>query len=151
MERICIAKRRRPIQSTDLPVPEKAAHSDHSPFLSIELSAQQAEAIRANTHFQRLHADRNAPIFLNLHFGNELSVRMLKPKEICVMLQVSRHTLDRLVVTGCLKSYRIGRLRRFSVEDVMEYLAGGLHSGRLRNIRVDIAGMAGRESEAPAR
>ena len=76
---------------------------------------------------------------------------MLTAKEICQMLQVSRHTLDRIVRTGCIKSYRVGRLRRFSAEDIMDYLANGFGTGGLRSVQVDIVGRPEREFGASAK
>ncbi len=151
MEKICIVKRRKPIQENTLPPAVGPDVNTHSPMLSIELTPQQAEVIRGNTHFQHLYTGKSAPIFLNLHFGEGSLQKMLTAKDICQMLQVSRHTLDKLVKTGRIKSYRIGRLRRFSAEDVMEYLACGFETGSLRSVHVDIVGRSEREFETFAK
>jgi excisionase family DNA binding protein len=64
---------------------------------------------------------------------------MLKMSEICEILQVSKNTLGKLLRDGVVKSYKIGRLRRFAAEDLMEYLAGTFGLGRLSTIQVDIS------------
>lgn len=48
---------------------------------------------------------------------------MLDSKGVCQMLQVSRSFLSRLIRTEQIKSYKMGRLRRFLLEDVLEYLS----------------------------
>ena len=50
--------------------------------------------VRSNTHFHHLYGGQTAPIFLNLHFNDDFPQKMLKAKDICQMLQVSRHTID---------------------------------------------------------
>jgi excisionase family DNA binding protein len=151
MEKICIVKRRRPVQENVLLSRTGTDACDHSQSLSIELTPQQAEIVRSNTHFQHLYTGKNAPIFLNLHFNDGPLQKMLTTREICQMLQVSRHTLDRIVRSGCIKSYRVGRQRRFSPEDIMDYLANGIGLGGLRSVQVDIVGRSEREFEASSK
>lgn len=138
MEKICIVKRRRPVQENRLLPQVEPQAQDHSPLLSLELTSQQAETVRSNTYFQHLYSDSGAPIFLNFHFAENLPQKMLTCKDICRMLQVSRHTLDKLVKSGQIRSYRIGRLRRFSTENVMNYLAHGCEPESTRGARVDV-------------
>jgi excisionase family DNA binding protein len=47
---------------------------------------------------------------------------LLKAKEVCEKLQVSRMTLHRLVKRGTLPVVRIGRLLRFRRESIEKYL-----------------------------
>ncbi len=61
-------------------------------------------------------------ITLNLHFDTLRNHRMLNSEHVCGMLGVSRSFLKRLVKSKILKSYKLGRLRRFSLDDVLEYL-----------------------------
>jgi len=73
----------------------------------------------------RVHVERNGSggeIRLYIHFNNVCTFRLLSGKEVCRILQVSRSFLKRLTAGGDLKSYKIGRLRRFLLEDVLEYL-----------------------------
>jgi excisionase family DNA binding protein len=147
MKKICIVRRRRPIEESAISPREESAHRAHSPLLSIELTPQQTQTIRSNTHFQHLYPGTVAPIVFNLHFNDGFFQKMFKAGEICRALQVSRHTLDRLVKTGQVRSYRVGRLRRFTAEDVMDYLANGLCVGELRSVHVDVVRRSEREFE----
>ncbi|MBP1732865.1 MAG: Helix-turn-helix domain, partial [Deltaproteobacteria bacterium] len=49
--------------------------------------------------------------------------KMLTIQDVGAMLQVSKGFVSRLVKSGELKSYKIGRLRRFSLEDVLSLLS----------------------------
>jgi excisionase family DNA binding protein len=62
-------------------------------------------------------------IVLNLHLKYAHGARMLNAQAVCEMLQVSRGFLAKSVKGGRLKSYKIGRLRRFLLEDVLEYIS----------------------------
>ena len=139
MEKICIVKRRKPSSEGIFSPQVETECTDRSPLVSIQLTPQQAEAMRSNEHFQRLYDAKSAPIYLNLHFNEGLPQKMLKMSEICEMLQVSKNTLGKLLRDGVVKSYKIGRLRRFAPEDLMEYLAGAFGLGRLSTIQVDIS------------
>jgi len=94
-----------------------------SQVLTLELTPEQMERLRANSRFQHLYGTSPAPIFLNVHLESASSVRMLKTDHVCEMLQVSKSTVARLVRNGSLRIHRIGRLRRFSIEDVMGFLS----------------------------
>lgn len=121
MEKICIVKRRK----RDFgPVVEPIAQPGGQ-VLSMELTAEQAEMLRSRTYLHHLFDEGKEPrIFFNLHFRNAFPIKILKPGDVCEILQVSRGTLGKLARAGAIKCYRIGRLRRFSMEDVMEYLSG---------------------------
>jgi excisionase family DNA binding protein len=61
-------------------------------------------------------------IILKLHLNNSLLPRMLRCDQVCQMLQISRSFLQKLIHENKLKSYKIGRLRRFLLEDILEFL-----------------------------
>lgn len=61
-------------------------------------------------------------IVFNLHIRQVFGAKMLNGRAVCEMLQMSPGSLRKLVKTGKLASYKIGRLRRFLLEDVCEYL-----------------------------
>lgn len=63
---------------------------------------------------------------------------MLKPHEVCDILQVSISTLSKLARSGTIKSSRVGRQRRFSVEDVLYYLSGPLGIDRLNRLNAEV-------------
>lgn len=61
-------------------------------------------------------------ISLNFYFEKVHALKLLKPMHVCQMLQVSKSYLRKLVKTRSIRSYKMGRLRRFSLDDVLEYL-----------------------------
>jgi excisionase family DNA binding protein len=61
-------------------------------------------------------------IVLNFHFNNSMSLRMLRCDQVCQMLQISRSFLQKLIHENTVRSYKIGRLRRFLFEDILEFL-----------------------------
>jgi excisionase family DNA binding protein len=81
----------------------------------------------------RVHAEKDGDgqeIKLYLHFNNVCTFRLLDGKEVCQILQVSRSFLKRLTARGELKGYKIGRMRRFLLEDVLEYVGSkGIFAG----------------------
>ncbi|MCK7506685.1 MAG: helix-turn-helix domain-containing protein [Desulfobacterales bacterium] len=134
MEKICIVKRRRGgLGAMALPRIE-ALEQTCPQEVTIELTSQQSEAIRSNSHFQQLYGRNAAPIFLNVHLDAVLPFRMLKTENVCDILQVSRHTVMRLVKAETIRSHKIGRLRRFCPEDVMEYLSHSLETSKFRSL-----------------
>jgi excisionase family DNA binding protein len=142
MEKICIVKRRKsgedlhpggcgtigpPLQRTarveDLPVPEEIRPGEDR-IISIRFdpirqgtgsrgplgavpSASPGDSFVFNFHFKTVPAD---------------AARMLKPDEVTRMLQVSASRLAGLVRSGELRCYRIGRLRRFALADILDFL-----------------------------
>ncbi len=61
-------------------------------------------------------------IVLNFHFNDSMSLRMLRCDHVCQMLQISRSFLQKLIHESKIKSYKIGKLRRFLLEDILEFL-----------------------------
>jgi excisionase family DNA binding protein len=47
---------------------------------------------------------------------------MLNPVQVCRMMQISRSLLNRMILEKKIKSYKIGRLRRFFLNDILENL-----------------------------
>jgi len=134
MEKICIVKRRR-IGFVAGAAPRLEMYDPaHPQALTLELTPEQMERVRSSAGFQSLYGTGQAPIFLNLHLETSFSTKMLKSGQICDMLQISKSTLQRLVKAGAFRSHSIGRLRRFAVEDVMEYLSRGLERNGLRSV-----------------
>jgi len=70
---------------------------------------------------------------LNYRFNDSLQVRMLASKQVCQMLQVSRSFLQKLIHEKKIKSYKLGRIRRFLLEDVLEYLSNDAEFSPLNN------------------
>ena len=102
--------------------------------LSIELTPTQAGVVKSHAYFKLLlgaEADgssvgversEDGEIVFNFYFKQVYLSKMLTTSDVCGMLQVSRTFLGRLMKTGKLKSYKIGRLRRFALEDILAHL-----------------------------
>ena len=150
MEKICIVKRRSSISSglrqsrAFIPVNNQEVYGgadyeftspadEESDKLSLNLTSEQSELLQSNEYLKSID-DHDAKSFvlnmkkadgqtsLNFHFGDADSMKLLTTKEACRMLQVSAGFLMRLVRERKLKSYKLGRLRRFSFQDVLNYL-----------------------------
>ena len=150
MEKMCIVKRRSSIsngerQSRDfMPVNNREVYGgadyefeniadDESDNLSLNLTPEQSELMQSNEHLNSFAGHDTKSLVLNMkkvggqtslnfHFGDADSMKLLTTKEACRMLQVSASFLMRLVRERKLKSYKLGRLRRFSFQDVLNYL-----------------------------
>lgn len=151
MEKICIAKRRnKSIQeigrgvtralTNNFNIPRnkdyvlKELNEDKNHVLSFNLTPEQCEIIRPNSHIQSLlngtsralsldmHQHNDGQIIFKFYFKKEKTVKLLKTKHVCQMLQISTSFLKRLVKEEKIKSLKLGRLRRFSLEYILEYL-----------------------------
>ncbi len=150
MEKICIVKRRSSISSglrqsrAFIPVNDSDAYGganyefeniadEKTDNLSFNLTPEQSELMNSNEHLNTFadHETKSVVLnmkkvegqtFLNFNFGEAGSMKLLKTKETCSMLQVSVSFLMKLVREKKLKSYKLGRLRRFSFQDVLDYL-----------------------------
>ncbi len=65
----------------------------------------------------------NGRVIFNFSLAPLYGGKMLCSKEVCKMLEISRSFLRKMVRTGQIDSYKIGRLRRFLLEDVLHYLS----------------------------
>jgi excisionase family DNA binding protein len=115
--------------SAPRPLPETSEN-----VVSLHLTAEQCDSILSG-NFEGYLAEgvsyamnletkhhEDGHITLNLHFDTLRNHSMLKFEHVCGMLGVSRSFLKKLVKAKTLKSYKLGRLRRFSLDDVLEYL-----------------------------
>ena len=103
--------------------------------LSIELTPTQANVVKSHDYFKLLlgaEADGSSvgvqrseegEIVFNFYFIQVYLSKMLTASDVCNMLQVSKAFLGKLVRAGKLRSYKIGRLRRFSLEDILAHLS----------------------------
>lgn len=102
--------------------------------ISLNLTSEQIGLVRSNDRIMSLldetlgdagleiERGKEGQLILNLNFEKQHAVKMLRPDQACQMLQISRSFLMKLVKEKRIKSYKIGRLRRFSLEDILEYL-----------------------------
>ncbi len=151
MEKICIVKRRKmtcdgdthtPLPRTPLPRPAlREPSAAPARVVSIELTPEQARAVRSNGNFQQRYGADTGHIVFNVHLDDAPGPRMVTPKMLRAMLQVSAHTISKLIKTGALRSYKIGRLRRFSYEDVIDYLGRSLAGGTVTRLRVELTSL----------
>jgi hypothetical protein len=150
MEKICIVKRRRrdlfidrekagernvtgmrvhlPLQ----PDQGRSGSKDSARTLSIDLTPEQSKVIRS---CDELHPGRTCVVNLettqtdgghvvfNFRLVPLYGGRMLNSLDVCTMLQISQWSLRKLVRTSKMDSYRVGRLRRFLLEDILHYLS----------------------------
>jgi excisionase family DNA binding protein len=70
-----------------------------------------------------MQKQRDGQIVFNFQFKKVDTVKMLKPVHVCQMLQISRSSLMNLVKSNKMRSYKIGRLRRFLLQDIIDYLS----------------------------
>jgi len=115
--------------------PFRGAVRDDDHVIRIQLTSDQCKVVQSNGCFNHilgrilgnidldLERYEDGQIVFNLHLKQVQKADMLDSKKVCQMLQVSRSFLVRLIKTERLKSYKLGRLRRFLLEDILEYLS----------------------------
>ena len=111
--------------------------------VSLMLTQDQTRALRSNPHIvsflsaksaegSEAMRDQDGEIVVKFEFGPIPPMRLLKVEEVIQMLRISRSYLNKLVRQGKLKSYKLGRLRRLMLDDILSYLEV---SQELTNIR----------------
>jgi excisionase family DNA binding protein len=103
--------------------------------ISITMTREQTELLKQSEYIKELLEGKkkdpslditindNGQLSLNFHYNESMTMRMLSSSQVCQMLQISRSFLQKLINNKKLTSYKIGRLRRFLFEDVLEYLS----------------------------
>jgi len=114
--------------------PFRGVVRDEDNVLRIQLTPEQCKVVHSNgsiNHFfgrilggidLDLERYEDGQIVFNLHLKHVQRADMLDSKGVCQMLQISRSFLSKLVRTKQIKSYKMGRLRRFLLEDILDYL-----------------------------
>jgi excisionase family DNA binding protein len=74
-------------------------------------------------------------MLLNLRFNESPLMRMLRINQVCEILQISRSFLTRIIRDGKIRSYKVGRLRRFLWADILEYLQSNEQLVQLNNMK----------------
>lgn len=103
--------------------------------LSVPLTSQEMHSIRNNTMISILNFTTPQPLFVRLqedahrlilhfHLDAVSSMNMLRPMDVCRMLLISRSTLSKMIREKTIRSYKVGRMRRFALQDILTYLAG---------------------------
>ncbi|MGO8715252.1 MAG: helix-turn-helix domain-containing protein [Smithella sp.] len=116
-----------------------------SSVISIIMTKEQSTLLQQSEYIKELlSGTKNDPSFdiklnadgqlaINFRFNDSLLIRMLAPNQVCQMLQVSRSFLQKLVHENKIKSYKLGRMRRFLLEDILEYLSNDAQFAQLNN------------------
>lgn len=109
--------------------------AEDNQVIKIQLTPDQCMAVRSKGCLDQLlggnfgkgdldlETYEDGRIAFNLHLRLVTGASMLNSREVCRMLQVSRSFLAKNVKNGSIKSYKIGRLRRFLLEDVLNYMS----------------------------
>ncbi len=151
MEKLCIVNRKRntlhDLESEELyslmgnlginredGYPFEKLNEDNNRVLLFNLMPEQSDLIRSNGRINSLlngtanspsldvQKHEDSPIVFKFHFEETGTVKLLKAKEVCHMLRISPGFLMKLVKEKKFKSYKLGRIRRFSLESVLNYL-----------------------------
>ena len=113
----------------------EASAKDINEAISINLTPEQYNLVKSNRYVKYfLNGDATGvsldiqrhtegQIIFNFQFKKVDIVRMLKAKHVCQMLEISNSLLMKLVKSKKIRSYKVGRLRRFLLQDVLDYLS----------------------------
>ena len=116
-----------------------------STIISITMTKEQSALLLQSEYIKELLSGaKNDPsldikltsdgrISLNYHFNESMLIRMLSPTQVCQMLQISRSFLQKIINEKKLNSYKLGRMRRFLLEDILEYLSNDTEVPQLNN------------------
>jgi len=111
------------------------SEKDINEAISINLTPEQYDLVKSNRYVKYfLNGDSTGvsldmqrhtegQIIFNFQFKKVDIVRMLKATHVCQMLQISNSLLMNLVKSKKIRSYKVGRLRRFLLQDVLDYLS----------------------------
>lgn len=113
----------------------EAPPQDINESISINLTPDQYDLVKSNRYVNYflngeatgvsvdIQRHTEGQIIFNFQFKKVDIVRMLKAKHVCQMLEISNGMLMNLVKSKKIRSYKIGRLRRFLLQDVLDYLS----------------------------
>ena len=116
----------------------KEVAGEEEQIFSIQLTPQQSQVVQSMNCIKDLLSGQHHGVKMsmeqttdgktafNFHFKPVYTTRMLNSQDVSTMLQISKSMLYRLVKDKEIKSYKIGKLRRFLLEDVIEYLSGSI-------------------------
>jgi len=116
-----------------------------SSVISITMTKEQSDLLQQSEYIKDLLSGTKSDpaldikitsdgrLSLNYRFNDSLILRMLAPNQVCQMLQVSRSFLQKLIHENKIKSYKLGRMRRFLLEDILEYLSNDFEFGQIEN------------------
>ncbi len=107
--------------------------------VSLKLTQEQVKAIRSSSSLLSVFNGeltggsaqlnyRDEPVTIKFELEQLAPVRLLMSEEVVQMLRISNGFLKTIVRDGRLKSYKVGKGRRYMLEDVLSYLEDSLNS-----------------------
>lgn len=130
--------------ATDKKVVQEFADKSSS-IISIIMTKEQSDLLKQSEYIKELlNGIKSDPamdikltpdgrLSLNYRFNDSLMLRMLAPNQVCQMLQVSRSFLQKIIRENKIKSYKLGRMRRFLLEDILDYLSNDNYLSQFNN------------------
>ncbi|MGR3179344.1 MAG: helix-turn-helix domain-containing protein [Candidatus Anammoxibacter sp.] len=163
MEKLCIVKRRkRFINDTTIERPSILSsffktvkerndvpgnlNKNKNETLAFFLNDKQTDMLKNSSYFEPLlkgtiggynltmDNQDNGQIVFNLNFNETVNIKLLKPKQVCKMLQISRYFLRKLVKQNKIRSFNIGRLIRFDLNNVLDFISKSENISTSENI-----------------
>ena len=139
MDKICIVKRRRknhyeePLWGTGVPLVLDGPQEEKDTMITLPLIPGDSQFIPVAEPekgtlkiLSAIAIDQptfeEGQVTFNFRLKTEDTLKMLKPDQVCHLLQISKHFLSKLVKTRKVRSYKFGRLRRFLLADIIDYL-----------------------------
>lgn len=143
MEKITIVRRRKKAGTTQpepkpeptpkSPEPQSSQIPPGKDRIEINVNHSQYDQIKSEIPWEKIVEgqiegvgleinETSAGQVLTISFKPVNSLRLLSSAQVCQMLNISRSTLAKWTKSGVINSYKLGRLRRFSLEEVLEFL-----------------------------
>ena len=94
---------------------------EDSKFIPLEDLEQEPSKVLRGIGVERPVIEDGRIVF-NFRLKTDETLKMLTVSQVAQMLQISKSFLIRLVKDKKIKSYKFGRLRRFLLTDVIDYL-----------------------------
>lgn len=139
MDKICIVRRRQqnnyiePLWGKGLPVTLEEPPEEKDPMLTMPMIPGESQFLPLSNPekgtlkiISGIAIDQptmeDGRVTFNFRLRTDETLKMLKPEQVCQMLQISKTFLVKLVRLGRIRSYKFGRLRRFLLSDIIDYL-----------------------------
>lgn len=139
MDKICIVRRRQqnnymePLWGKGLPVSLEEPPEEKDPIMTMPMIPGESQFLPLSNPekgtlkiISGIAIDQptmeDGRVTFNFRLRTDETLKMLKPEQVCQMLQISKTFLVNLVRRGRIRSYKFGRLRRFLLADIIDYL-----------------------------
>lgn len=116
----------------------KEVAGDEEQIFSIELTQKQSQVVQSMHCIKDLLSGKHHGVKMsmeqtidgktafNFHFKPVYTTRLLNTQDVTLMLQISKSMLYRLIKEKEIKSYKVGQMRRFLLEDVVQFLSNSM-------------------------